>query len=444
MFGKILIANRGEVAVRVIRACKEMGIETVAVYSEADAEALHVSMADESYCIGGPAARDSYLNMDAILTLALRVGADAIHPGYGMLAENAEFAAGCEENGITLIGPGARVTEAMGQKEIAREIARGAGVPIAEGSDILADAAEAVAAANKVGYPVILKARSGGGGKGIRIVREETAVAGAFAEVQKEAAGAFGDDGVFLERYLENVRHVEVQLLADRDGTVLVLGDRDCSVQRRNQKLIEECPAPELSDDLRARLHEAARSLAKAVGYVTVGTVEFLVRGGEFWFLEMNTRLQVEHSVTEMVTGIDIVEWQIRTAAGAAIPYTQEQIASGRHAIECRICAESGKDCLPATGRVAMLHVPGGVDVRFDSALYANCEITPYYDSLLGKLVVCANTRDAAIRKMKCALSEFVLVGVPNNREMHMKFMEDGSFLAGRYDTGIAGRVVRE
>ncbi len=443
MFAKMLIANRGEVAVRVIRACKEMGIETVAVYSEADAEALHVSMADEAYCIGGPLPGDSYLNMDAILTLARAAGADSIHPGYGMLAENAEFARRCEEQGITLIGPGAYVTEAMGQKEIAREIARKAGVPVAEGSGILADAEEAKAAAEKVGFPVILKARSGGGGKGIRIVESIEGIPAAYAEVKKEAAGAFGDDGIFLERYIEHVRHVEVQLLADRDGTVLALGDRDCSVQRRNQKLIEECPAPELSEELRDKLYSAARALAKAVGYVTVGTVEFLVRGGEYWFLEMNTRLQVEHSVTEMVTGIDIVEWQIRTAAGISLPYTQEQIGRGRHAIECRICAEHGADCLPATGSVTMLHVPGGVDVRFDTALYAGCEVTPYYDSLLGKLVVCADTRDAAIRKMKCALSEFVLVGVENNRETHMKFMENGSFLSGLYDTGLVGRVLR-
>ena len=443
MFAKMLIANRGEVAVRVIHACKEMGIETVAVYSEADAETLHVSMADEAYCIGGPLPRDSYLNMDAILTLAHSVGADSIHPGYGMLAENAEFARHCEEQGIVLVGPGAYVTEVMGQKELAREIARKAGVPVAEGSDILADVDEAVAAALKVGFPVILKARSGGGGKGIRIVDNVEGIPSAYAEVKKEAAGAFGDDGIFLERYIEHVRHVEVQLLADRDGNVLTLGDRDCSVQRRNQKLIEECPAPELSDQLRDKLYKAARALAKAVGYVTAGTVEFLVRGSEYWFLEMNTRLQVEHSVTEMVTGIDIVEWQIRTAAGIALPFTQEKIWRGRHAIECRICAEHGKDCLPATGNVAMLHVPGGVDVRFDTALYTGCEVTPFYDSLLGKLVVCADTRDAAIRKMKCALSEFVLVGVENNRETHMKFMENGNFLAGLYDTGLVGKVLR-
>lgn len=442
MFSKILIANRGEVAVRVIRACKEMGIDTVAVYSAADADALHVVMADESYCIGGPSASDSYLNMNALLTLAEKTGADAIHPGYGMLAENPAFARMCEECGIVLIGPGAEVMEAMGQKEIARDIAVRAGLPVAQGSGILNDADEAVKEAERIGYPVILKARSGGGGRGIRIIREKSEIPGAYSQVQSEAKSAFGDDGIFLEKYLENVKHVEVQILADREGHVLAVGDRDCSVQRKNQKLIEECPAPVLTDSLRERLHKAAKELASAVHYVTVGTVEFLVHGDSFYFLEMNTRLQVEHSVTEMVSGIDLVEWQIRTAAGVPLPFTESDIFPGGHAIECRICAEHGKDCLPATGRVKMLHVPGGVNVRFDTALYQDCEITPYYDSLLGKLVVSADTRDAAIRKMKCALSEFVLVGVENNRETHMKFMEDENFLNGRYDTGIAAKVL--
>lgn len=442
MFSKILIANRSEVAVRVIRACKEMGIDTVAVCSEADAEALPAVMADESYCIGGPYAADSYLNMNAILTLAKQVGADAIHPGYGMLAENADFARLCEAEGIVLIGPGAAVMEAMGQKEIARQIAASAGLPIARGSEILKDAKEAEEEAERIGYPVILKARAGGGGRGIRIVRSREEIAPAFEQVKKEAKCAFGDDGIFLEQYLEHVKHVEVQILGDANGTVLVLGDRDCSVQRKNQKLVEESPAPVLEEGLRARIHAAAKALAEAVHYVTAGTVEFLVKGDSFTFLEMNTRLQVEHSVTEMVSGIDIVEWQIRTAAGIALPFTQEEIALKGHAIECRICAESGTDHSPRTGRVEMLHIPGGVNVRFDSALYQNCEITPYYDSLLGKLVVCADTRDAAVRKMKCALSEFVLVGVENNREMHMKIMEDERFLTGRYDTGMMSKAL--
>lgn len=443
MFSKILIANRGEVAVRVIRACKEMGIETVAVCSEADTDALHVEMADESYCIGGPLAKDSYLNIDAIITLAKEVGVKAIHPGYGMLSENPEFAKACENNGIVLIGPGAEVMEKMGEKERAREIAISSSVPVAPGSDILTDINDAENSAEKIGYPIILKARAGGGGKGIRVVREKNELSGAFSQVKKEAYNSFGDDGIFMEKYLENVKHVEVQILADRSGKVIVLGDRDCSVQRKNQKLIEECPAPVLSDETRIKMYEAAVRLASAVGYITVGTIEFLVKNDDFYFMEMNTRLQVEHSVTEMVCGIDIVEWQIRTAAGIDIPFDQKDISNSRHAIECRICAEDSKNFRPSTGRVELLHIPGGVDVRFDSALYQNCEVTPFYDSMLGKLVVCSDTRDGAIRKMKCALSEFVLVGVENNREMHMRFMEDSKFLIGNYDTSICQKVLQ-
>ncbi|SEG38382.1 acetyl-CoA carboxylase, biotin carboxylase subunit [Butyrivibrio sp. Su6] len=442
MFSKILIANRGEVAVRVIRACKEMGIETVAVYSKADRDALHVEMADEAYCIGGALVKDSYLNMDVILTVAEKTGAEAIHPGYGMLSENPEFAKKCSENGIVLISPGEEVMRNMGQKEIAREIAKSADVPVTPGSDILTDSGDALKWAKEIGYPVILKARAGGGGKGIRVVREEKEILSAFEQVKKEAQSSFADDGVFMEKYLENVKHVEVQIIADKKGKVLILGDRDCSVQRKNQKLIEECPAPVLSEELRIKMHEAARRLAVKVGYVTVGTVEFLVKDDKFYFMEMNTRLQVEHSVTEMVCGIDIVEWQIRTAAGVELPFKQEEIGSNRHAIECRICAESSKDFKPSTGKVELLHIPGGVDVRFDSALYQSCTVSPFYDSMLGKLIVCSDTRDGAIRKMKSALSEFVLLGVDNNRDMHMKFMENGRFVVGNYDTGICQKVL--
>ena len=442
MFSRILIANRGEVAVRVIRACKEMGIETVAVYSEADRDALHAEMADMSYCIGGPLVKDSYLNIDALITVAKRTGAEAVHPGYGMLSENPEFAKRCEENGIVFIGPGSSVMEKMGQKEIARSIAVKCGVPVVPGTEILKDAAEAAEKAEEIGYPVILKARAGGGGKGIRVIRKAEDIADEFSQVAREALNSFGDDGIFMEKFLEHVKHVEVQILADNAGHVLILGDRDCSVQRKNQKLIEECPAPVLSDKTRELMYEAAKSLASEVGYVTVGTVEFLVKGEEFYFMEMNTRLQVEHSVTEPVCGIDIVEWQIRTAAGIDIPFSQSDIGSGRHAIECRICAENSKDFTPAVGKVEMLHIPGGMDVRFDSALYQNCEITPFYDSMLGKLIVCADTRDGAIRKMKSALSEFVLVGVDNNREMHMKFLEDVKFIVGNYDIDICEKVL--
>ncbi|WP_029233355.1 acetyl-CoA carboxylase biotin carboxylase subunit [Butyrivibrio sp. VCB2006] len=442
MFEKILIANRGEVAVRVIRACKEMGIMTVAVYSEADRDALHVEMADESYCIGGPLLKDSYLNMDAIIMVALKTGAKAIHPGYGMLSENPEFARRCRKENITLIGPSVEVMEKMGQKEVARKIAIDAGVPVSPGSDILESYEAACEAAFKIGLPVILKARSGGGGKGIRIVRSMQELERAYDQVKKEAMSSFNDDAVFMEKYLENVKHVEVQILGDVNGKILVLGDRDCSVQRKNQKLIEECPAPILSEDIRQRMYEASVRLAHKVGYVTVGTIEYLVKGQDFYFMEMNTRLQVEHSVTEMVSGIDIVEWQIRTAAGVSISFDQKDVGMGRHAIECRICAENSGDFSPSVGKVEMLHIPGGVDVRFDSALYANYVVTPFYDSMLGKLIVCAPSRDGAIRKMKSALSEFVLVGVDSNREMHMKFMENNRFIVGNYDTTICQKVL--
>ena len=442
MFSRILIANRGEVAVRIIRACKEMGIETVAVYSEADKDALHAEMADMSYCIGGPLVKDSYLNIDALITVAKKTEAEAVHPGYGMLSENPEFAAACENSGLVFIGPSSQVMEQMGQKEVARSIAEKCGVPVARGSKILKDANDAKEQAGKIGLPVILKARAGGGGKGIRIIHSEDEIESGFSQVQKEAFNSFGDDGIFMEKYLEHVKHVEVQILADNAGNVLILGDRDCSVQRRNQKLIEECPAPVLDEKTRERMYDAARKLASEVGYVTVGTVEFLVKGEEFYFMEMNTRLQVEHSVTEPVCGLDIVEWQIRTAAGITLPFTQSDIGRSRHAIECRICAENPKDFTPAVGRVELLHIPGGVDVRFDSALYQNCEVTPFYDSMLGKLIVCADTRDGAIRKMKSALSEFVLIGVDNNREMHMKFLENSKFIVGDYESDICEKVL--
>ena len=442
MFSRILIANRGEVAVRIIRACKEMGIETVAVYSEADKDALHAEMADMSYCIGGPLVKDSYLNIDALITVAKKTEAEAVHPGYGMLSENPAFASACEKAGLVFIGPSSQVMEKMGQKEVARSIAEKCGVPVASGSRILKDADDAKEQARKIGLPVILKARAGGGGKGIRIIRSEDEIENGFAQVQKEALNSFGDDGIFMEKYLEHVKHVEVQILSDNAGNVLILGDRDCSVQRRNQKLIEECPAPLLDENTRERMYEAARKLAIEVGYVTVGTVEFLVRGKEFYFMEMNTRLQVEHSVTEPVCGLDIVEWQIRTAAGITLPFSQSDIGRSRHAIECRICAENPADFTPAVGRVELLHIPGGVDVRFDSALYQNCEVTPFYDSMLGKLIVCADTRDGAIRKMKSALSEFVLIGVDNNREMHMKFLENSKFIVGDYESDICEKVL--
>lgn len=442
MYSKVLIANRGEVAVRVIRACREMGIQTVAVYSDADEEALHTNMADESYCIGGPLVKDSYLNIAAIITVAKKTNAEAIHPGYGMLSENPDFAKACEDNGIAFIGPDAEIMRKMGQKDAAREIAESAGVPITKGSQILSDVDEAINAADECGYPVMLKARAGGGGKGIRIVRGREEMPHAYASVYEEAKVSFGDGAMYLEKYLENVKHIEVQILADKQGKVVVLGDRDCSIQRKNQKLIEECPAPVLSQNAREKIYDAAVKLVKATNYTTVGTIEFLVTPEEdFYFMEMNTRLQVEHSVTEMACGIDIVKWQIRTANGFSVPFNQEDIKCDKHAIECRICAEDPKDFHPVCGKIEILHVPGGPNVRFDSAVYQDYDISPFYDSMLGKLIVSSGTREEAIRKMKSSLSEFVLYGVDNNRDLHMKLMENKEFENGTYTTDLCKRL---
>lgn len=438
MFTKILIANRGEVAVRIIRACKEMGILTVAVYSEADADALHTNFADECYCIGPAPVKDSYLNMDAILTVAVQTGCEAVHPGYGLLSENAEFAEKCRENGLTFIGPDPDVIRRMGDKNEARRTMKEAGVPVIEGSEILADAREAVRVADRIGYPVLLKARSGGGGKGIRPVYSADEMDMAFMTASAEAETSFGDSGLYVEKFLDDVKHIEVQILGDSYGKVLTLSDRDCSVQRRKQKLIEECPAPTLDETTRAALHEAARRAAEAVGYVTVGTVEFLVEGsGRFYFMEMNTRLQVEHSVTEMATGVDLVKWQIRTAAGLPIAFEQEDVQVNGHAIECRICAEHPYEHTPSCGEITILHIPGGPDVRFDSAVYQNYVVPPYYDSMVGKLIVCSKTREEAIRKMRTALSELVVYGIVHNSELHIDILAEPAFRDGSYTTKL-------
>ncbi len=436
MFSKILIANRGEVAVRIIRACREMGIQTVAVYSEADKEAFHVSLADESYCIGAPPLTESYLNQNTLLTLAKQTGAQAIHPGYGMLSENADFARKCKREGITFIGPDHKVIRTMGQKDAAREMAKRAGVPVMEGSELLSGIKEAKMAAAKCGYPVLLKARAGGGGKGIRLIETEEQLPHGFESVRTEAQKAFGDGELYLEKYLQDVKHIEVQIIADTEGKVIAVGDRDCSVQRKNQKLLEECPAPVLDDKVRRKIYKAARKLVQTIGYTTVGTIEFLVTNdGQFYFLEMNTRLQVEHSVTEMTYGIDLVKWQIRTAAGCPLPFEEEDLVPMGHAIECRICAEHPDTFVPSCGTVEMLHIPGGPRVRFDSALYQGCEVPPYYDSMLGKLIVCANTREESIRKLRSALSELVIVGVEQNRDFHMRLTETKDFQDGTYTT---------
>lgn len=443
MFKKILIANRGEIAVRVIRACKEMGVQTVAVYSTADANALHVQLADEAYCIGGPRPQDSYLNEDAILTVAVASGATAIHPGYGFLSENAGFARRCRECGVVFVGPSPEVIERMGDKDAARRCAKEAGVPIVPGCDLLKSAEEAEREAERIGCPVLIKARAGGGGRGIRKVECAQDAGKAFTEAHAEAEAAFGDGECYMEKFVAPAHHVEVQVLADAHGNVVTLGERECSVQRRNQKLLEESPAPCLEgrDDIRERMYEAARNLASAVGYEGAGTIEYLYADdGNFYFMEMNTRLQVEHPVTEFVTDIDLVKWQLRVAAGVEFPYAQDEImpAKRSHAIECRINAEGpAPDYRPSCGTIHSMHVPNGPWVRFDSSLYPGAVVPPYYDSMLGKLIVRAGTREEAIRKMRSALTELIIDGVDANTELQLDILSNSEFLSGIYHTNL-------
>jgi len=439
VFPKILIANRGEIAVRIIRACKEMGISTVAVFSEADRDALHVSLADESICIGPPPARDSYLNMDRILSAALVTGSKAIHPGYGLLSENALFARRCAEHNIKFIGPSAETIRRMGDKDEARRTMRGAGVPVVPGCDLISSPDEARAEAEKAGLPVLIKARAGGGGRGIRLVERIEDVERAFLAAQAEALSAFGDDGVYLEKYLTRVKHIEVQVLGDQEGNIVCLGERDCSVQRKHQKLIEESPAPTVSPGIREELTRAAAKAARAVNYEGLGTVEFLLtQTGEFYFMEMNTRLQVEHPVTEMVSGVDLVKWQIRVAAGVSLPFSQRDVRIRGHAIECRINAENpSEDFRPSCGRIELLHIPGGPWVRFDSALYQGYQMPPFYDSMVGKLIVYAATRAEAIRKMRAALCEMVIEGIDHTGEFHQDLLGEEAFLDGHYTTSF-------
>lgn len=439
MFPKILIANRGEIAVRVIRACKEMGVSTVAVFSEADRDALHVSLADESICIGPAPVGQSYLNMDAILSAAILTGAKAIHPGYGLLSENAEFAQKCADNGLKFIGPGADIIARMGDKDAARRTMREAGVPVVPGCDMVSDAEHAKAEAERIGLPLLIKARSGGGGRGIRLVETPDQIVRAFDEARAEARGAFGDDGVYMEKYLTNVKHVEMQLLCDMYGGVVCLGDRDCSMQRRHQKMIEESPAPSISEKTRKKMIEAATKAAHAVNYEGVGTIEFLVTPDEkFYFMEMNTRLQVEHPVTEMVSGVDLVKWQIRVAAGAELPFKQSDIKLTGHAIECRINAEDPlRSFAPCCGQITLLHIPGGPWVRFDTALYQGYRIPPYYDSMIGKLIVFAATRAEAMRKMQAALCEMVIEGVEHTGSLQSDLINEKAFIDGTYTTSF-------
>ena len=434
MFSKILIANRGEIAVRIIRACKEMGIATVAVHSQADKESLHVSLADESVCIGKALPSESYLRQKDIITAALLTGAHAIHPGYGFLAENADFARLCEKNGLVFIGPGADVISRMGDKDAARRMMKEAGVPTVPGTDLLTSPEQAAKAAGMIGYPVLIKARAGGGGKGIRLVKGPDEMEKAFLTASEEAKSAFGDSGVYMEKYLSPVKHIEVQLLADEGGNVVCLGERECSIQKRNQKLLEEAPSPAISPELREKMCEAASKAAKAAGYTNAGTVEFLLDDeNHFYFMEMNTRLQVEHPVSEYVSGVDIVKWQIRIACGVLLNFRQEDVKITGAAIECRINAKSG-------GKVTFLHVPGGPWVRFDTFLYQGYEMLPYYDSMMGKLIVYAKTREEAIRKMNSALCELVIEGVPNNLDEQLEIISDPAFLAGDYHTDFMAK----
>ncbi len=429
MFSKILVANRGEIAVRIIRACKEMGIATVAVYSEADEEALHVALADERVCVGAAASADSYLNQQNILAAALATGAQAIHPGYGFLSENAAFARLCKEQNLAFIGPDGDIISKMGDKDAARRLMKEAGVPTVPGSELLESVEQARAEAARIGYPVLIKASAGGGGKGIRLVNGEEELENAFHTAAAEAEKAFGDGRVYMEKFLSPVKHIEVQLLADEQGHVVCLGERECSIQKNNQKLIEETPSSAISPALRQEMMDAAAGAAKAAGYLGAGTVEFLLDGdGRFYFIEMNTRLQVEHPVTEFVTGVDIVKWQIRIAAGIPLDFTQEDIRLKGAAIECRVNATG-------CGTVDFLHVPGGPWVRFDTALYQGCEVPPYYDPMIGKMIVYAGTREETIRKMESAMCELVIKGVPVNIESQLEILGDPAFRAGTYTT---------
>ncbi|HIW48058.1 MAG TPA: acetyl-CoA carboxylase biotin carboxylase subunit [Firmicutes bacterium] len=449
MFSKILIANRGEIAVRIIRACREMGIETVAVYSDVDQECLHAQLADEAICIGPAKSSESYLNMQNILSAAVATGAQAIHPGFGFLAENSTFASMCEECNIRFIGPKATVIDAMGNKANARALMTAAGVPVIPGSSgVLNTLEDAKNEARRLGYPVMVKASAGGGGKGIRVVRNEEALEKAYAAAKSETKAAFGDDSLYMEKLIEHARHIEIQILGDSFGNVVHLGERDCSLQRRNQKVLEECPSPALDEATRKAMGEAAVRAAKAVGYESAGTIEFLYdRQGKFYFMEMNTRIQVEHPVTEMVTGIDIVKEQIRIAEGNPLPFAQEDIHLRGHAIECRINAEDpDRNFAPCPGTIDYLLVPGGcLGVRIDSAIYPGYTIPSFYDSMIAKVITYGNTRKEAIEKMRRCLYEFVISGIQTNIEFQERILTNAQYQKGIFDTDfLSGVILKE
>ncbi len=437
MFSKVLIANRGEIALRIIRACRELGVSTVAVYSEADAKSLHVQMSDEAVCIGPAPSIESYLKTSRLISAAEIAGAEAIHPGYGFLAENASFAEMCERCGIAFIGPTAEQIRLMGDKVRARETAVAAGVPVVPGSEApLASAEEAATLGGRIGYPLMLKASAGGGGKGMRLVSSATDLGQALGAASAEAMAAFGNPALYLERYVSPARHVEIQLLGDQHGSVVHLGERDCSIQRRHQKLLEESPSPAMTPDLRTRMGEAAVRLARSVNYRGAGTVEFLLDlESNYYFMEMNTRIQVEHPVTEMVTGIDLVKAQIRVAAGDPLEMQQDDITLRGHSIECRINAEDPDTFVPFPGKILDLRLPGGPGVRVDTHLFAGCAIPPFYDSLIAKLIVLGENRDEAIARMGRALEELVIEGVKTTTPLHKRILSSPEFRAGRVST---------
>lgn len=440
MIRKVLIANRGEIAVRVIRACKEMGIKTVAIYSEADKEAMHTQLADESICVGTAKSKDSYLNESNIISAAVITKCNAIHPGFGFLSEKAEFAAICEECNIKFIGPSSEVINIMGNKSKAREMMKKAGVPIVPGSEgLIRSFKEAKIEAKRIGYPVMIKASAGGGGKGIRIVKSEDELENSFLTAKSEAKINFGDDSVYMEKFIENPRHIEFQILADSFGNVVHLGERDCSIQRRNQKLLEEAPSSILSDELREKMGRAAVDAAKAVGYTNAGTIEFLVdKHKNFYFMEMNTRIQVEHPITEMVTSVDIVKEQLRIANGEELSITQEDINVKGHSIECRINAENpSKNFAPSPGKIEFLNLPGGNGIRVDTAVYPGYTIPPVYDSMIAKVIVHGNNREEAINKMIRALDEFVIDGVECNIDFQIDILNNEKFKLGIFDTSF-------
>jgi acetyl-CoA carboxylase, biotin carboxylase subunit len=437
MFKKVLIANRGEIALRVIRACQELGIKTVAVYSEADVRAPHVREADEAVLIGPPPSSESYLRGDRIIEAAKQTGAEAIHPGYGFLSEREWFARAVRDAGLVWIGPPAEAIAAMGSKTAARTLAVANGVPVVPGTtEALADAKEAQKLAKKFGYPILLKAAAGGGGKGMRIVSSPKELENSLDAARREAMSAFGDDAVYLEKFVERPRHVEIQILADSHGTVLSLGERECSVQRRHQKMIEEAPSVAVSPELRKKMGETAVRAARAAGYVNAGTCEFLLdQKGDFYFLEMNTRLQVEHPVTELVTGIDLVQWQLRIAAGEKLPFKQEQISPRGWAMECRITSEDASDnFLPSTGRIEYLHLPSGPGVRWDGGIESGSEVGLYYDPMLAKLIVWGADREQAVTRMRRALVDLIILGVETSRDFHIRVMDDAEFRRGEIE----------